>query len=83
MHAPSARLLDIAEEVRRRTIDRFLSVRATTERLAAPLSAEDQGLQSMPDASPTKWYRAHTTWFFETFVLEPHDPNYTPLHAGF
>ena len=47
----------------------YRAVRAETERLAAPLSAEDQVVQSMPDASPTKWHRAHVTWFFETFVL--------------
>ena len=44
-------------------------VRATTERLASVLSAEDQTVQTMPDVSPTKWHRAHVTWFFETFVL--------------
>jgi ergothioneine biosynthesis protein EgtB len=49
----------------------FCSVRDLTERLAAPLGAEDQTVQSMPDVSPTKWHRAHTTWFFETFVLGP------------
>ncbi len=51
--------------------DRFVRVRARTEALAAPLSPEDQQLQSQPSSSPTKWHRAHTTWFFETFVLAP------------
>ncbi len=51
---------------------RFRAVREATEALAAPLTPEDQQLQSMPGCSPTKWHRAHTTWFFETFVLAPH-----------
>lgn len=50
---------------------RFSAVRAATEALAAPLTPEDQQLQSMPACSPTKWHRGHTTWFFETFVLGP------------
>ena len=59
--------------------DRFVATRALTESLAEPLSAEDQTVQSMPDVSPTKWHRAHTTWFFETFLLEPRPPGYRPF----
>src|SRR5947207_3894131 len=58
-------------------------IRAATEGLAAPLSAEDCALQSMPDASPVKWHLAHTSWFFETFVLEPHVAGYRFYDAAF
>ena len=58
---------------------RFDEVRAHTEQLALPLSPEDQTVQSMPDVSPTKWHRAHVTWFFETFVLADHEPDFAPF----
>jgi ergothioneine biosynthesis protein EgtB len=62
---------------------RFTEIRDTTLRITAPLSAEDQMLQSMPDASPTKWHLAHTTWFFETFLLEPNSAGYPAFDARF
>ena len=61
----------------------FRAVRGETERRAAPLGPEDQVVQSMPDASPTKWHRAHTTWFFEQFLLLPHLPGYQVFDAEF
>ncbi len=64
-------------------LDRYLSVRQTSMRLCSPLSIEDHSLQSMPDASPAKWHLAHTTWFFETFLLTPNLPRYKPLHPAF
>ncbi|MBH1958054.1 MAG: ergothioneine biosynthesis protein EgtB [Burkholderiales bacterium] len=62
---------------------RFQQVRAQTERLIEPLSAEDCQLQSMPDASPAKWHLAHLTWFFETFVLERFESGFKPFDRSF
>ena len=64
-------------------VHRYAEVRSLTTELAAPLSAEDQAVQSMPDASPAKWHQAHTTWFFETFLLKPHLPSYREFDPFF
>src|SRR5271170_1575600 len=93
MPRPAVRLHDtagadaaVAEppgDSRRFWLDAFSAVRTETERRAAPLSAEDQVVQSMPDASPTKWHRAHVTWFFEQFLLRPFAPAYRPFDERF
>jgi ergothioneine biosynthesis protein EgtB len=69
-----ARPLDLA---------RFAGVRDFTEHLASGLTPEDQCVQSMPDASPAKWHRAHTTWFFEQFILLPHMQGYRSFDVDF
>jgi hypothetical protein len=66
----------------------YLRVRTATDALAVPLSAEDRNVQSMPDASPTKWHLAHTTWFFENLVLadaehKPFDDRYAYLFNSY
>jgi len=61
----------------------YQAVRDLTERLCQPLSPEDCQVQSMPDASPVKWHLAHTSWFFETFVLVPHASGYQAFHPSF
>ena len=61
----------------------FKRTRTQTGILVKPLSAEDCQLQSMPDASPTKWHLAHLTWFFETFILEKYEVNFKPFDVSF
>lgn len=71
------------DALRVRLGERLQRVRSATEALVEPLRAEDQNLQSMPEVSPAKWHRAHTTWFFETFILAPEQPGYRAFHPAF
>jgi ergothioneine biosynthesis protein EgtB len=73
---------DLAPD-RMESMARYRSVRAESLLRAQPLSAEDQCVQSMPDASPTKWHLAHTSWFFEVVVLQAFASNYRIFHPGF
>jgi ergothioneine biosynthesis protein EgtB len=81
--AAAAAIAAVPRDPRRFWLDAFRAVRAETERRAAPLSAEDQVVQSMPEASPAKWHRAHVTWFFEHFLLLPHAPGYRVFDERF
>lgn len=64
-------------------IARYAAVRQQTEMLCRPLAVDDYGVQPMDDASPPKWHLAHTTWFFETFLLKPFRERYRPFAEGF
>ena len=61
----------------------YRDIRNYSLSLAEPLSPEDCSAQSMPDTSPVKWHLAHTTWFFETFILEPYLPGYMAYDPAF
>jgi hypothetical protein len=64
-------------------IQRYREARAFTERMCHPMEIEDYVIQSMQDVSPTKWHLAHTTWFFETFILSNNYPHYQPLNRQY
>ena len=64
-------------------LERFAAIRRLTTALCDPLQPEDFTLQSMPDASPPKWHLAHSTWFFETFLLAVHEPSFRPYNPQF
>ncbi|SPE50130.1 conserved hypothetical protein [Verrucomicrobia bacterium] len=64
-------------------LERYLSVRRFSEQLCQTLEPEDYVIQTMPEISPTKWHLAHTSWFFETFILKPHLSDYLPLHPQY
>jgi ergothioneine biosynthesis protein EgtB len=88
VHSPEAEseeapVADPSAGTRRHWLRAFAAVRTETERRAGQLSAEDQVVQSMPDASPTKWHRAHVTWFFEQFLLRPFNPSYRAFDERF
>lgn len=79
MEPPTTRPPGSVGDFARDPLRAFLAVRGDTDRLCETLEVEDYGLQSMPDASPVKWHLAHTSWFFETFVL----PDVEPFHPQF
>jgi ergothioneine biosynthesis protein EgtB len=81
--APCPSLFSDSGSLAQDLVEAYLAVRNETERRAAPLSPEDQLIQSMPDASPAKWHRAHTTWFFEQFLLGVHCRGYQPFHPDY
>jgi len=79
----SATVTPVESASSRSLAERFVAVRAATEALCTPLEVEDYVVSSMADVSPTKWHLAHTSWFFETFLLAPHADEYVPLNPRY
>src|ERR1700761_1535200 len=73
----------IAQSAAATLLARFRSVRSATMQFCSPLTPEDMMVQSCPEASPIKWHLAHTSWFFETFVLSEFVAAYQPFHSDF
>ncbi len=80
--SPSDRQAAISHQAFR-LLEKYRQARQATAHACAPLSAEDQMVQSCAEASPAKWHQAHTSWFFETFVLTPFLPGYRAFHSDF
>ncbi|MDF2852483.1 MAG: sulfatase maturase [Sphingobacterium multivorum] len=74
-------LIEISEK--QKWIDSYLAIRAYSEEICQPLETEDYVVQPIGEVSPPKWHLGHTTWFFETFILLPHLPNYQPFDAEY
>lgn len=83
MPLDAARTFETPSAAAEDLLRRYIDVRGQTLALTSPLSAEDQAVQSMPDASPAKWHLAHTSWFFETFILTGHVVGYTVFDPSF
>lgn len=83
MNPPATLVNPVGVGVSHTLLDRYRTVRAATTALTRGLVPEDQVVQSMPDVSPTKWHLAHTTWFWETFLLVPHQPGYELHHPEY
>ena len=81
--SPTGQCRAAARPSREELAQGFDEVRALSRKLASPLTAEDQQVQSMPDVSPTKWHLAHTSWFFETFILKAHLDGYEDFHPAY
>ena len=75
--------LSSAADGRESLLEQYRQVRRQTETICQPLATEDYCIQTMPDVSPPKWHIAHVSWFFETFLLLPFDPDYRLFHPRF